>query len=171
MQSNRLRFRRYTPADYPFLESLVRDPDVVRYIGNGQVKNTEETKNFLDRILLGYGAGSGTGLLLLERKSDGKPIGHAGLIPQMVDGNHELEIGYWVAKDYWGEGYATEAATTLLEHGLKNLGRTRLISIIQPKNAASIRVAQKNGMTCEKRTEFKGQPCSIYVVRTTRVTG
>lgn len=168
MESSRLRFRRYTPDDYPFLEQLVSDPAVVQYIGNGQVKTPAETKQFFDRILHGYEAESGTGLLLVIRKSDGQPVGHAGLVPQIVDGNHELEIGYWFAKDYWGEGFATEAAATLREYGFKKLGRSRLISIIQPKNRASIRVAEKIGMSCEKHTDFKGHLCSIYVVRNTR---
>lgn len=168
MHSNRLRFRRYTQDDFSFLESLVTDPEVIRYIGNGQVKDPVQTQLFFDRILHGYESGSGTGLLLLERKSDGLAIGHAGLVPQVVDSQQELEIGYWVAKDFWGAGYATEAACSLLEYGRKKLGRTRLISIIQPENLASIRVAEKIGMTCEKQTDFKGQRCSIYVVRTTR---
>lgn len=89
-------------------------------------------------------------------------MGHAGIIPQQIDGEDELEIGYWIAKEFWGNGYAIEAASALLNRGVEQLGLTRLISLIQKENTRSINIANKNGMHLEKEVILKGKEVSVY---------
>jgi len=67
-------------------------------------------------------------------------------------------------RDCWGKGLATEAARACRDHGFKKAGLRRLISIIESENAASIRVAEKMGMTLEERASFHGIPVLIYSI-------
>ena len=67
-------------------------------------------------------------------------------------------------RDCWGIGLATEAARACRDYGFRNVGLRRLISIIESENAASIRVAEKTGMTLEKRAVFHKIPVLIYSV-------
>ena len=108
--SQRLIFRLYELGDMDFLYSMLSDSQMMKYIGNGNTRNREESHAFLERIQSHY----------KKRKKDGVPVGHAGIIPQQIDGEDELEIGYWIAKEFWGNGYAIEAASALLTEELNS---------------------------------------------------
>ena len=73
-----------------------------------------------------------------------------------------LEISYRMRRDCWGTGLATEAARACRDYGFKKAGLRRLISIIELENAASIRVAEKTGMTLEKSASFHGVPVLMF---------
>jgi len=164
LQSDRLEFRTYTDEDFQFLWSLLSDPEMIRYIGKGQTRDRSEALEFLYWIYRSYKENPQGGLLLLIRKEDGRRIGHAGLVAQKIEGVDELEVGYWVAKDFWGQGYAKEAAETLRDYGLQQLGRKRLISLIQPANKASQKVAQHIGMAMEKKITLSGKNVCVYAI-------
>ncbi|SEN35645.1 GNAT family N-acetyltransferase [Lihuaxuella thermophila] len=168
IETKRLQFRPYQWTDLDFLASLWANPDVVRYIGNGKTKNIEEIRALFPAWV--KRSQSGFGLQVAVLKESGEPIGHAGLIRQEVDGKHEWEIGYWLAKKYWGQGFATEAALGFRDHAVQQLGISRVISIIQPANHASIHVAQKIGMVKEKETIFRSVPVLIYSLETSSKT-
>jgi ribosomal-protein-alanine N-acetyltransferase len=89
-------------------------------------------------------------------------IGYCGFFAQVVDGIEELEIGYRVDPAYWGRGIATEAARAVRDHGFNQLKLPRLISLIHRDNHPSRRVAEKNGMTLEKETVFRGFPTLVF---------
>lgn len=165
IQSDRLQFRNYTDEDFRFLWSLLSDPEMIRYIGKGQTRNKNEALEFLYWIYRSYKENPGSGLMLLIRKEDGKRIGHAGLVAQTIEGIDELEVGYWVAKEFWGQGYAKEAAEALRDYGLHELGEKRLISLIQQGNTASQKVAQHIGMTMEKEIRRSGQSVCVYAIK------
>ncbi|MGD6803866.1 GNAT family N-acetyltransferase [Rossellomorea aquimaris] len=162
IQSERLIFRPYTDKDFDFLVTLLSDPEMMRFIGNGSTRDDQGSKEFLAWIYRTYEAGESLGLQVLVRKEDGVPIGQAGLVPQKIEGENELEIGYWIARKYWGNGYATEAAAALLEHGRSTLGIQRFISLIQPDNTASAQVAQKIGMLVEKEIVLGGKDVNVF---------
>lgn len=162
-ESERLIYRPYTMDDLDFYASLWADERVVRYIGFGLTKNRTESEYHLrEWVLPRYR--DGLGLYMLVHKSDGQPIGHAGLIPQQVDGEEEIEIGYWLKPDYWGRGLAKEAAVFFKKYGFRTLHLRKLISLINPNNPASIFVARKNGMYYERTVDFHGHPTLVYSV-------
>ena len=77
-------------------------------------------------------------------------IGHCGLLKKEVDGQSEIELVYVLHKLAWGKGYAIEAAIALRDYALGACQLERLVSLIDPANHGSERVAQKVGMTVEK---------------------
>ncbi len=162
LESERLLFRRYQDEDFEFLASLLSDPEMIRFIGNGQPRDINGAKKFLEWIYSTYEFGADMGLMVLVRKDDNVRIGHAGLVPQKVDGTDEIEIGYWITREFWNQGYASEAALALREHGERQLGVKRLISLIQPGNVASRKVAMKIGMNLEKEIKLSGQEVCVY---------
>jgi RimJ/RimL family protein N-acetyltransferase len=161
MKTERLQFRCYTNDDFPFFASLWADPDVVQFIGKGLTRSTEEAqKSFEEWLLPGYR--DGRGLYLILHKKTRQPIGHAGVVQQAVDGKREFEIGYWIAKEHWGNGFATEAANFFKQYAYKELLIKRLICLIQQQNEKSINVALKLGMRHEKNTAFNTIPVNVY---------
>ena len=83
----------------------------------------------------------------LVRRADKTFIGAMGLRLEL---EHRLaELGYWVGKPYWNQGYATEAATALVGYGFKELGLNRIYASHLTRNPASGRVMQKVGMVHE----------------------
>ncbi|KGX90160.1 GNAT family N-acetyltransferase [Pontibacillus marinus] len=164
LESNRLNFRKYKDHDFDFLFSLLSDPEMMRHIGEGKTRDRKGTKRFLDWIYNTYEIGTDKGLMVLEDKDDNTPIGHAGLVPQKIEGVEELEIGYWISREYWGKGYATEAAKSLLDYGQNHLQEERLISLIQRENKASKSIANKLGMRLEKEIKLNGQNVCVYSI-------
>lgn len=162
LTSQRLIFRSYEQEDIDFLFSMLNDSETMQYIGNGNTRNMEQALTFLEKIQDHYKQNREFGLKLLIHKEDGVLVGHAGIVPQQIDGQDELEIGYWIAKEFWGNGYATEAASALLTRGVNQLGFTRLISLIQPDNTRSSRVAIKNGAELEKEIILNEKAVSLY---------
>ncbi|WP_181349613.1 GNAT family N-acetyltransferase [Thalassobacillus sp. CUG 92003] len=166
LSTDRLYMRPYTNHDEDFLMMMLSDPDMMRFIGNGQPKDSSGVKAFLDWIFQTYETDSTRDLHVVVRKRDHVRVGHAGLIPQHINGENEVEIGYWVASPFWGEGYATEAALALTKHGLETQREPRLIAIIQPGNKASIGVAAKTGMTFEQELVHQGNTVHLYAITT-----
>ena len=164
IESERLTFRRYQDKDFQFLRAMTADPEMMKYIGNGETRDKDGALRFLYWVYQGYRSNPDTGLLLLIRKNDGRPVGHAGLVPQEVDGEAEWEIGYWIAKEYWSHGYATEAARTLRDYAFDKLRKERLVSLIHPDNGGSQKVAGKCGMKLEKKSLLSGRIACVYAI-------
>lgn len=161
--SERLLFRSYTKADLEFLYSMLSDEKMMEFIGSGKTRSQQGTVNFLNWVFQHYKQNDEYGLKLLIRKEDGEPIGHAGIVPQVIEGKEELEIGYWIAREHWGNGYASEAAETLLDRGLNQLGEGRFIALVQKANLASRKVAEKTGMKLEKEIILADKQVCLYV--------
>ena len=68
--------------------------------------------------------------------------------------NQAVEIGWRLAREHWGKGYAVEAAQTVCRHAFENLNLQEIVSYVTPINHASIRVMEKLGMTCNKDEQF-----------------
>jgi ribosomal-protein-alanine N-acetyltransferase len=81
---------------------------------------------------------------------------------QRVDDLPEVEVGYLFLRKYWGQGLATEAARASHDYGINQLGYSRLISLIDPRNIASKRVAEKIGMAFEKETFMFNKRLCVY---------
>ena len=104
------------------------------------------------------------GLWATVHKETGRFIGRCGLLPWTIDGKDEVEVAFTIAREYWGQGLATEAARAILQHGLEGLNLSRLICLIELENIASQRVAEKIGMRFEREARDEMGPFLIYSI-------
>jgi RimJ/RimL family protein N-acetyltransferase len=165
LETARLTLREIVPADAPAYYRFFADPETMRFYPS--TRSFEETEEFVQRQLRRYEA-DGFGPWAMELKNDANLIGYCGLIHQIVDDKHEVEIGYLVDRNYWRQGFASEAAIACREYAWNVLRLTRVISMIDPLNVASIGVALKVGMTLEKQTFWQGKLMSVYTLSRTR---
>jgi RimJ/RimL family protein N-acetyltransferase len=112
-------------------------------------------------VFLGQWALLGYGMWAIERRSDGRLIGRAGFLnPEGWPGN---ELGWLLARDAWGQGFAFEAASAALAFGRRELGLNgELISLIRPDNTRSIRLAERLGANPGGKLELLGGPTLVY---------
>ncbi|MER2192432.1 MAG: GNAT family N-acetyltransferase [Solibacillus sp.] len=162
LSTARMDFQRYTEADLEQIARLVTNPDVMHYIGDGQVKDKTYARELLTRMQEQYENFEDFGLHKLILKETGDMVGHAGIVAQIIDDAFEIELGYWLFPDYWGHGYVMEAAEALLHYAIEELELERVISVIQTENAASINIAKKNGMHLEKTIVHEGKDVHVY---------
>ncbi|TAD78278.1 MAG: N-acetyltransferase [Oscillatoriales cyanobacterium] len=169
LETKRFFLRELTLNDEDFLYEVLSDPLTMQYYPSP--KNREETRQWLDRALGQYRE-SGHWLWAVCSRATGDPVGQCGLIHQVVNGQSKLEIGYLIARRYWGRGYATEAAIACREYAFKILQRPQVISLIHPDNLASRRVAEKVGMTLESEILWRERQVSAccYTVRNPQLT-
>ena len=159
-QAPRLTLRHFQPDDLDVLAPILADSKVMRFSSIGQMTRSQ-TQALLNSILSSYQQRN-YGLYAVIYRENQQLIGFCGLIMQLIDEQQEVEIGYRLAQTYWGKGLATEAATAVRDYGINTLGFNRLISIIDPNNIRSIRVAQKIGMEYEKDSVYKEILVRIY---------
>ena len=91
-------------------------------------------------------------------------IGYCGFFHHPDHGIEDIEIGYRLHPHYWNRGLASEAARAVRDHGFRDLKLPRVISLIHPENVPSRRVAEKNGMTVEKKITFRGFPTLVFAI-------
>ena len=163
LETNRLMFRRYTMDDLAFVEELVTNENVMKYIGSGVAKDRTYAIQLIGRMIEQYDNFEDYGLHVLVHKESGQYVGHAGLVAQIFDDAFEIELGYWIHPDFWGQGYATEAAHALKQYAEQELELERYVSAIQVGNVASQKIALQNGMKLEKQIEMEGKQVEIYV--------
>lgn len=160
IETPRLILRHFIPADLDLLAELMANADFMRF--SSGVFTREQTASFLfDRVIAPARAGLPSQFALVLRENN-RLIGYCGFFRQVVDAVNEMEIGYRLHPDYWNRGLATEAARAVRDYAFEVMKLGRVISIIHPENHASRRVTEKNGMTLEKTTMFRGFPAQVF---------
>ena len=165
VETERLLLRRWRDEDLEPYARMCADPEVMRFIGNGSVLTREESDGQILRFLRHWDE-RGFVLWVLEEKEGGAFVGFAGLAHQedWVEGAHKTEVGWRLDRAFWGRGLATEAARASVAYGFETLGLERIISIIQPENRASRRVAEKAGLSLRGETRWRGTTVLWYAV-------
>jgi RimJ/RimL family protein N-acetyltransferase len=161
--------------DAPSLAEAISDPEVMRYIGDGSTGGIDPAERSIKRFLERWEVG-GPSQFLVERRADGRVLGRVGFLvwdreewrtgtrAELGD-RAEVEIGWLLAREHWGAGYATEAATAARDWAWSELGLRRLVSLILPGNERSVRVAAKLGESYERDvTTVFGQTTRLFAV-------
>lgn len=154
----RLVLRAFRGGDLDDYAAMCADAEVMRHIGKGGPVGRDVAWNQL-AFFLGHWSLRGYGMWAIEH--DGRLIGRAGFINP--EGWPGLELGWLLARDAWGQGYATEACIAALRHGRAQFGKRELISLIRPANERSIAVASRLGATLAREIDFMGTPARVYV--------
>ncbi|MEA2568881.1 MAG: hypothetical protein QOI24_882 [Acidobacteriota bacterium] len=148
LETDRLLIRPWEPQDRAPLAAITLDPEVMRFVHGGRPYTEEELDELFARQARQL-AEHGVCMGALIEKSSGRLAGITGIQPLGTTG--DLEIGWWLARDLWGRGYATEAGGAAMNHVLHVLKRPRVVAIIDAGNEASKRVVARLGMTYEAR--------------------
>ena len=148
LETERLTIAPFTDDDARDFYNVVNNPEVLRYIPEGQVTFEKFMETF-QRLLERYKTNTPDNItrfsLAVKEKDTGRLAGWAGL-GQLDINPEEIEIYYGMGRESWGRGFATEAAGELLRYGFENLNLERIVAIVLPDNAASIRVVEKIGL-------------------------
>lgn len=161
-ETERLKFRLLESRDFNIWLKLFENPDVAGFIGFDHLKTAEEQcRLWFDIQERRYKKGLG-GMNVLVEKESGKMVGQCGLLIQEVKGEEKMEIGYSVLPEFWGKGFASEAAQKCRDFAFENSFSRDLISIIHIENKKSEKVAIKNGMKKTIRTIYKEMPVNIF---------
>jgi RimJ/RimL family protein N-acetyltransferase len=161
IETSRLRLRMFRPSDLDALASITGDAEVMKYLGTSGPRSREKTKNTIDAILRHWDE-HGFGIWALDHRADGRLIGWCGL--QMLEKTPEVEVAYLLARAYWNQGLATEAAKASIEYGLNELKLERIVAIARPENVGSYRVMEKVGMKYERDAHFYNVDVVYYAI-------
>jgi RimJ/RimL family protein N-acetyltransferase len=153
IETERLLVRKPRAEDAADLSVAYADPEVMRYMDDGSTATLAEVEAHVARWLRRWDDW-GLSLCSLERREDGRVLGRAGFIrwnPETWEfGGDEIELGWLLAREHWGHGYATEAALALRDWAFAERGLTRLISMIRHGNDRSAMVAERIGESYER---------------------
>lgn len=159
-ETERLILREILPTDEEAFFEMDSDPEVHRYLGNKPVKSIEQTREVIANIRNQYEV-NGIGRWAAIEKSTGNFIGWSGLkFITTIENNHTnfYDVGYRLARKYWGKGYATESAKAALEHGFTKMNLQEIIGSVHKENVASRRALQKCGLIYVEDYEYETLP-------------
>jgi RimJ/RimL family protein N-acetyltransferase len=135
-------------ADAGFILTLLNEPSWLRFIGDRGVRTIDDAKNYIIQGPLAMYASLGFGLCTVELKDSVCPVGICGLIKR--DYLDAADIGFAFLPAYWGNGYAYEAATAILNFAKADLGLKRILATTRPENIASQKLLEKLGLRFER---------------------
>ena len=144
LETERLYMREMSQSDFGAICKILQDEETM-YAYEGAFSDSE-VREWIDRQISRYRRW-GYGLWAVCLKETGELAGQCGLTMQQWKDREVLEIGYLFRREYWHKGYATESARACREYAFETLGADEVCSIIRDTNAASQKVALRNGMS------------------------
>jgi len=159
-ETERILIKPLSLDDAPALTEILSDPEVMKHSVRGACDESA-TRKFIQECLSCYKS-HGVGPWALIDKKSKDFIGFCGVGPESVGEIEEFNLGYRLAKRYWGLGLATESARAVLAYALGERGLKSMVVIIEPKHVASMRVAEKVGFSNFKNKQFHGREVRVY---------
>lgn len=161
LETERLLIRRFTFADLDTLVELRSDADVIKYLGGTNMQNPAAIEKRLKFYIDCYRK-FGFGMCAMIWKATNEMCGWSGLQPLEETG--KTEVGYGMAKKFWGRSVGFECASAWLEYGFKTANLKKIVAVAQPENTASWRIMEKLGMRYEKTETHYGLECLFYAI-------
>ena len=154
LTTERLLLRGWRASDREPFAAMNADPEVMRHFPG--VLDRAESDALVDRIG-DHWRREGVGLWAVERNEDGRLLGFTGLSRMVFEApfTPAIEVGWRLAREAWGQGYATEAARASLEYGFRELGLEEIVSFTVPANTRSRAVMERLGMTRDPGGDFE----------------
>jgi ribosomal-protein-alanine N-acetyltransferase len=166
LNTTRLVFRPFSAQDGEALFDILQQPGILDYFPNSNPPPRERVDRLIANQLSHWEAhGFGWWAVALRQDEAGTPqglIGWNGL--QYLPETDEIEVGYLLARPYWGRGLATEGARLALDFGFTTLGIEEIVGIVHPENGASARVLEKIDMTFTYQAEYFGMQARRYLL-------
>jgi len=163
--TKRLTIRQISTTDTAFILEQYNEAGFLEHIGDKKIRTIKDAK----KIIVDWAQASyelhGIGLLLVELRGCGTPIGTCGLIKR--ENIDDFDLGYSLLEKYHRQGYVIEAAEAVLEHAKNELGFSWVVGYTSSLNKASIRVLEKLGFGDEGDFNFPGydRPCKVFAIQ------
>lgn len=157
----RLRLRMLQESDFDAYAAIHADPEVTLFTTRSVLTRSEAWRHLA--WLVGHWHLKGFGMWGVEELATGDVVGRVGF--HEPDGWPGFELAWTIGKNWWGKGYASEAARRCLDYAFDEMKRDHVISLIDPANTASIRVAEAIGETLEGEVEADGHRLLVYGIR------
>ena len=154
-ETERLILREFTLDDAVELYRIFTDAETMRFQVVPENYSVEVERYYLGRHIEKYYNTVGFGLWAVILKENNRLIGRCGLVRQPFEGGEETEVSYLIEREFWNQGFASEAASAALKLGFEKYNFQMIVAFIDPRNTASIRVAEKIGLRFERKVEYK----------------
>ena len=151
IETERLVLRQQTLGDAAFILALMNDPAWLRYIGDRGVRTPEQARAYIQAGALRMYELHGFGFYLMELKGVRTPIGICGLVKR--DTLDDVDLGFALTYEHRGKGYAWEAAAATIAYARDTLGLRRVVAIVAPDNADSVRLLEGLGFLFEREMD------------------
>jgi RimJ/RimL family protein N-acetyltransferase len=154
IKTERLLLRQFRDDDLPSLSKINDDPTVMEFIGPRL--NDNQSKAMFERSRLSWNE-NGFGKFAVEVPGEADFIGYVGLASPPFQSHFTpcVEIGWRLASQYWGHGYATEAAEAVRHFAFNSVGLLEIVSFTTPRNLQSQRVMEKIGLIRDSQDDFE----------------
>ncbi|MEO8349165.1 MAG: GNAT family N-acetyltransferase [Acidobacteriota bacterium] len=163
LETERLVLRRLTGEDAAFMLGLLNEPSWLRFIGDRGVRTLEEARSYIARGPVDMYERLGFGLYATTLKeNESAPIGICGLVKR--DGLEDVDVGFAFLPEFWGKGYAYEAASAVMTYAKSVVGLKRIVAITSIDNESSARLLEKIGLRFEKmvRLSEEGEEVRLF---------
>jgi len=166
IHTERLIVRPFVPdADSRSMTSVYCDPEVMKFIPGGALADEDAVRKMLETYATAQAEHGFSSWALVERET-GRVMGDVGFGVFQPTG--DVDLGYTLAGDRWGRGYATEAAGACLKAALAHLDVPRIIAAVDAKNERSLRLPERIGMTHLGEIEAHGRPHVLFAAASSR---
>jgi ribosomal-protein-alanine N-acetyltransferase len=152
LKTSRLSLRRMSVDDSEFILTLLNEPSFLRHIGDKGVRTQADACRYIMTGPVASYERHGFGLLVVELKDTGEPIGMCGLLKR--ESLSDADLGFAFLARFWSKGYAFESASAVLAWARRALGLGRILAVVSPDNVASISLLSKLGFRFERTTRL-----------------
>lgn len=160
LQTDRLTLRPFRAGDLDAYAAMCSDPQVMEFLSaDGSLLSRADAWRQM-AMFLGHWELRGYGTWAVEERASGEFVGRVGL--HCPEGWPDRELGWTIARKFWGRGYASEAARASIAHAFGPLGWTHLVSLIHPDNHRSARLAERLGHRIHGVAEIRGLHLTLY---------
>lgn len=152
LRTLRLLLRPFQLADSQRVAELANDEELARNLRSfGYPYTLEDAQNWLETLSDEWEQGQSAVFAICPRNQETDEVGSlVGAIGVVLDQqSNRGELGYWIGRDFWGQGIATDAANSVLDFAFSQLGLNRVVAECLVRNPASARVLEKLGMEQE----------------------
>ena len=147
LETTRTILRQLTAGDAEFMLDLLNQPSFIKYIGDRNVRNAEQARDYIETRFIASYKKFGFGLYLVELKQDNTPIGINGFVKR--DSLPDADIGFAFLPQYCHQGYAFESSVGVMDYGRNILGLKRVLAITSQDNESSGKLLEKIGLKFE----------------------
>jgi len=163
--TKRLTIRHISMGDAAFILEQYNEALFLEHIGDKKIRSVNDAREIIVDWAQASYQQHGIGLLIIEGRDCGTPIGTCGLIKR--EDIDDIDLGYSLLEKYHGKGYVVEAAQAVLTHAKNVLGLSRIVGYTSSLNKSSIRVLEKLGFEAEGDFNFPGydKPSKLFAIK------